>query len=853
MRNHLSSIILASLFAAAVMSCSQQVATQSTLAPAVSIAEPTAYSQSTTETARTISFPESLPLAVSQEVVTTRFKATFPKEISVWCGFREMLPLTLMNQTSQSQTVQILAKTSVNVFIDGKTAKVGSENALFSIANVTVPANGQITQSIELQSLRLGNLEVLLSLDDRQFTLNVNAKVRDRGAGLMYRCWSESNAFFDVSFGGKGGQISRDQKKEKAKQQYKEEMRAGKSKDEARRDALKSMREDYSEVSYSRRSNWETAYQRKKDLHNEQNGFYYTDIDGLSWGTVEYQKDSYNWSIGDFMLDLNNKVLQGTPFVRIDSAPGWAMDFRGPSGHPGFYDANNKVLMDTYQNFCTALAERYDGDGIEDAPDSPIVNHYILANEPTLFWFSVDFDRNGNVIQSGGEGIEATRWFKDALREGGYPRVSQAYVNTFGDITFASIRRAAEAIHAANPQAKVCTHQFVPGKFGSPDMAMFKYLLDKGVGKYVDAWGYHPGNAFSMMTLWKQNTEVPYTVDDACYQAPPFATDGLNSVVGALNRRGMVLETARPIEEITRDYPYMGKAWRTLIDEPYSQPLEDLSEMLNRYNLSLPVWVTESIMIGPMATNRRENLLASLHEYTILFHEKVEITTIASVLEEGEKSGNVTVGYVPDPTARDLLINMNRAIGGAAPVEKMDCKWFVPGEDKYLDYGKTVYKLFNRGDEDIIAIWNNSGKDEVLEFNVASGIQLSDIRMMKFDADSDPFLTENTLSSFPSSLKIKPLKQFYYISVRSNQPKFGWLTGARRQISPDEAQLLDQYKRAQDYIENARGSMRGGGRGDARNLREQIDRALKEADDAITMGDYNRASSVLDRIKERLQ
>ncbi|MCX6639433.1 MAG: hypothetical protein NTW14_02980 [bacterium] len=785
----------------------------------------------------------------SQTLESPRFSISLPKDISVWTGYRASIPITIANKTTENQTSDLLVKTAVNIFVADVTSAIGKESALLEAGRVTVPPNGKVIKNLEVQSLRIGRYEITIAIDGKEIKLPINSQVAENGPAFLYRCWFEGAQFFKTMFSDGSMELTQDAKRVKAKEILKEEIQAGKSEQEAKRDALEQFRQDYSIITYQKKSNWEQVYQQKIDQHTEQYGFGFVDIDGLSWSTVGGQKDSYNWSVGDFMLELSNKYFMAEPFVRVEGAPDWATDLQGPSGRFGFFDANNKVLMDKYENYCTALADRYNGDGINDAPGSPVINHFILANEPTLMWFSVDFDRSGHPVQSGGEGMAPTQWFKDAVQQGGLERAGAKYIDMFGDITFASIKRAAEAIHKVNPKARVATHQFIPGKFGSMDMAMFKYLLDKGIGKYIDAWGLHPANAFDLLSLWKKNPDVPYTLEDAANQSPPFQADGLSSAYGCLDRKGQRLQTVKPVDEIIKANPYMGKLWRNLVDIPYSQPLEDLAELLDRYNLDLPVWVTEAIMIGPLATNRRENLIAALHEYTILFHEKVEITTLASVIEAGDKSGTTPIGYLPDPTAKELLLDINRAIGGAHPIEKLGCTWFAPGEKNYLDYTRTVYKLFNRGDEDIIAIWSNSGKDEILNFTLAPNADISDVRMMKFDADSDSFKVEKTLSAFPSQLTIKPLKEFYYISVRSNQPNLGWLTDIQRQVSAEEADVAAQYQKTVDYLRNARGSLRGSDRG----IRSLIVRGLEEAQDAIIMGQYNDARATLEQIQRRAQ
>lgn len=96
----------------------------------------------------------------------------------------------------------------------------------------------------------------------------------------------------------------------------------------------------------------------------------------LGWASVEpantspqnYHWDSYDSSI----LSATHAGLY--PIVTIVSNPGWAATYaNGPI---------DKVDISEFAEFAGALAERYDGDGWEDAPGSPVVDYWEFYNEP---------------------------------------------------------------------------------------------------------------------------------------------------------------------------------------------------------------------------------------------------------------------------------------------------------------------------------------------------------------------------------------------------------------------------------------------------------------------------------------
>lgn len=103
----------------------------------------------------------------------------------------------------------------------------------------------------------------------------------------------------------------------------------------------------------------------------------------VNWSSVEPTNgppNSYLWQYADQPLgaavasshDTGIRVI-GT----IETAPPWARyDSFRPDG------PINPVNMSDFQEFVGALVERYDGDGYQDAPGSPVVDYWEFYNEP---------------------------------------------------------------------------------------------------------------------------------------------------------------------------------------------------------------------------------------------------------------------------------------------------------------------------------------------------------------------------------------------------------------------------------------------------------------------------------------
>ena len=95
----------------------------------------------------------------------------------------------------------------------------------------------------------------------------------------------------------------------------------------------------------------------------------------VRWHEIEPQKGEYVWSEIDRLArtcqDANLYLL-----VSVVTSPDWARNTTEAEGPPANYQ--------DFWNFLAAMAERYDGDGDRDAPDSPRIHAYEIWNEQNL-------------------------------------------------------------------------------------------------------------------------------------------------------------------------------------------------------------------------------------------------------------------------------------------------------------------------------------------------------------------------------------------------------------------------------------------------------------------------------------
>ncbi len=109
------------------------------------------------------------------------------------------------------------------------------------------------------------------------------------------------------------------------------------------------------------------------------------------WGQIEETRGTYNWYAADQYVaraQQQSFAILGTiwPFASWDQA-GWDVDdsepivFEEEMGRSRHKPDN----MEAYQEFVTALVERYDGDGIDDMPELELpIKYWEASNEPSM-------------------------------------------------------------------------------------------------------------------------------------------------------------------------------------------------------------------------------------------------------------------------------------------------------------------------------------------------------------------------------------------------------------------------------------------------------------------------------------
>ncbi len=179
----------------------------------------------------------------------------------------------------------------------------------------------------------------------------------------------------------------------------------------------------------------------------------------LSWRAVEpadTTPEGYRWDKYDQWFS-NLQAHNIRPVVTVQGNPDWAAQYGGGPLYPEH--------MPDMVEFVGAMVERYDGDGFEDAPGSPVVNHWEFYNEQD----------NANVL----------------LAEAGY-----GYWGHNGAAYADLLRQLGPVIKGANPRAQVLNGGIAYERFEETgDGPYVRQFLDDflaaGGGEYIDIFNFH--------------------------------------------------------------------------------------------------------------------------------------------------------------------------------------------------------------------------------------------------------------------------------------------------------------------------------------------------------------------------
>ena len=185
----------------------------------------------------------------------------------------------------------------------------------------------------------------------------------------------------------------------------------------------------------------------------------------MHWHLVEpadTTPDAFSWTYSDAAFGAGRVGASGMKLIgTIESAPAWAVVSADKPDGP----LRPEALTD-FAEFVAATVERYDGDGLQDAPGSPVVDYWEFYNEP---------DRRLNTSDGrwGLHGVEYAQMLSIV-----YPIVK-----------------------SQNPDAQVLlgglAYDFFTEQGGPFNRAFLDDVLNAGGGAYFDIFNFHGYPSFA--------------------------------------------------------------------------------------------------------------------------------------------------------------------------------------------------------------------------------------------------------------------------------------------------------------------------------------------------------------------
>jgi GH35 family endo-1,4-beta-xylanase len=119
---------------------------------------------------------------------------------------------------------------------------------------------------------------------------------------------------------------------------------------------------------------------------------------GIGWARLNWAWKDMQPEEGPFDFSHYDMIAQLAAEYEVEilpilfAIPAWAStapeELKAERGNLSPVDRYRPIDLEAWLNYVRVVVERYDGDGIDDAPDSPRMNYWELWNEPniSLFW-----------------------------------------------------------------------------------------------------------------------------------------------------------------------------------------------------------------------------------------------------------------------------------------------------------------------------------------------------------------------------------------------------------------------------------------------------------------------------------
>ncbi len=689
-------------------------------------------------------------LAISENV-----NVCLPVTLSVFTGWKEKISISFENRSNEAQTVNLAFKALPYTYVQGKTFRYDDKSLKIDLESVLLNPDETKQFYLSVQSLKAWDNEMTLFFNETSQTVHLSVSVKERtplfgkGTENLNNCADEQP--FKTKYGPDCSSISYEKEGTTVQcEKITYDLTCHKT---ANRNLSPATCYQYEEEPLSEERETELLNACKSALKlNSQ----ITRNSPAGWGIMN-SENSYLWDRADWYINTVSSMnaQQSVANYLITGSNTWALtcsQCENPCENPpcssGFYTTKNSYLTGKFRTFMYDLSFRY----------KDKLNFYELANEPDSFYLCPCAAGNDPQCDSK-DGPDQPEVCLLPFRPN-----TEKFVSVYGDFLADTAIIASEEVAKNNPKAVVITGAVdcFDGHREDNDPSSYglclttEYMIEKGLLKNGNvAVGIHL-YPYARDQFWSadrincnyyQKEDDPFWLPVECEKAPAFAD--------YTTPKGKLLT--------------MSQMW-TEMDKRY-----DISELLKDV--------------------KTQDLLDKIYFFDTEHHggfynpeprfdltEAVSGVRQAVILAQQKFIGLMFVLHAESDFSARVFNETVRMISGSTPVYK----WASKLTDS--DYSGLVYKLFSRGNEDILVFWSNAGNTKQVILNTNENKEkLTDIEVISMDADRcpeqgcDDFLNVGEADALTTAFELKPVKEIRMISVlrSAEQTPFDWLDGQK--------------------------------------------------------------------------
>jgi len=667
--------------------------------------------------------------------LSNNVSVTLPDSYSLYSGWQEKIDLTFTNNNNISQTVNLKFQGLPYTYLNDKTPSYDNYlNQIIDLETVNLNPNETKSLALTIQTAKVWDNYFTLYLNEKEQKINLNVTIKDKTPifGNDNSACAGNQPYLPY-YGPNCGPCANN----------------GLS---TNRDCIISAKQSGSNSCYPYK--FEYYPQKEDDLINQcqQALKFNSQIDRnapIGWG-IMIDENTYAWERADWYIDaVSNKVKanQGLPSGIMGGDGGWATtcsECTNPDGSKGLFDMDNTFLVNKFRQLVFDISARY-----QDK-----IKYYEMANEPAAEYYLCSCDlKNASsfaYIPSNTPDCNATSGPNQPACNGyGFGHnYKQEFADTYGELLAGTVKIASEELKKNYAQGWIVTGAIDDQPAGLTPAT--EYMISSGILDNNNvAIGIHQYPHNGLTQFWSsapvncsyyQKPDDYVWLPEECEKAPTFSglqTANKNLTISQIwqdmDRRydaSQLLKDAQTLGVLDKIY-FFDSELHAGFSNP--QPKYDLTEAITGFRIG-----------------------------TINAHQKF--------------LGTIYILAATNDFSAKVFNEMTKILTGVTPYYNWESKLIDS------DYSAVVYKLFTRGNEDILVFWNND--DQTKNVNLQTNNTLtntSSYEIISLDADrgTSNFIQIIKPNSLLTSFNLKTAKEIKVISVmrQEGSQSFEWLNG----------------------------------------------------------------------------